>query len=188
MIKPNKEILEKYDSFQNFMSAKKFTSTPIVVKDKRLQHPSSLEYESSLSCSVPFGNSYVSIEVKNGDHRNFSAKMMTTEITSKILLRYDSAGLCHRNNLDDIPLLEQKVTTPHIHKYDEKGRLIAIKTERILANQDKAADIKYGFPIFCYEANILGENSTTCPALQVGALPILPFKQEIEDPCEGVPF
>ena len=73
---------------------------------------------------------------------------MTDAISSKVILRYDSAGASHRNNFDDIPLPDQQVTTPHIHKYDEKGRLIAVKTDEILIDQKAASGIKIGFPIF----------------------------------------
>ena len=112
---------------------------------------------------------------------------MTDEISSKILLRYDSAGTSHRNNFDDIPLSEQLVTTPHIHKYDEKGRLIATKTDAIQANP-AASNITEGFPIFCSEGNIYGKLTTISPKIQVGEQPAIPFEHIEVDPCEGVPF
>lgn len=59
MAKINEELLQKFDTFQNFMQAAKYTSTPIVVKDKRPQHESSLEYVKALECSESFGNSYI---------------------------------------------------------------------------------------------------------------------------------
>lgn len=186
--KINEELLLKFASFKDFMQTPKYTSSPIIVKDKRPQHETSLEYEKPLNCSTPFGNSYISIEVKNSDEYNFSAKLMTDEISSKIILRYDSAGASHRNNFDDIPLTEQQVTTPHIHKYDEKGRLIAVKTDEILADQDAASCINTGFPIFCKEGNIYGELTTICPKIQVGEQPTIPFEHISVDPCEGVQF
>lgn len=188
MNKPNEELLQKFEAFQDFMHAPKYTKTPIIIKEKRPQHESSLEYNKSLDCAVPFGNSYISIEVKNGDSGNFSAKLMTDEIASKMILRYDSAGATHRNNFKDIPLLEQRVTTPHIHRYDNQGRLIAEKTDDILKNPKVASDIKYGFPIFCKEGNIFGELTTICPQIQVGEQPAIPFEPMVIDPCEGVVF
>ena len=187
MSKINDELLQKFDCFQNFMQTAKYTSTPIIVKDKRPQHDTSLEYVKNLDCSEPFGNSYISIEVKNGDANHFSAKLMTDAISTKILLRYDSAGASHRNTFDDIPLPEQLVTTPHIHKYDEKGRLIAIKTDAILSNP-AASNITDGFPIFCSEGNIYGELTTKSPKIQIGEEPVIPFEYTETDPCEGVPF
>lgn len=188
MEKTNEELVQKFANFQSFMQTPKYTSTPIVVKDKRPQHETSLEYEKNVDCSVSFGNSYISIEVKNGDSYNFSAKLMTDEISSKILLRYDSAGATHRNNFDYIPLAQQLVTTPHIHKYDNQGRLMAVKTEEILANQEAAQDIKIGFPIFCKEGKIYGLQSTICPKIQIGEQTVIPFEHIVIDPCEGVPF
>ena len=45
MAKINEELLQKFDTFQNFMQAAKYTSTPIVVKDKRPQHESSVSVQ-----------------------------------------------------------------------------------------------------------------------------------------------
>ena len=45
MEKTNEELVQKFASFQSFMQTPKYTSTPIVVKDKRPQHETSLEYE-----------------------------------------------------------------------------------------------------------------------------------------------
>lgn len=186
--KINDELLLKFASFKEFMQTPKYTSSPIIVKDKRPQHETSLEYENPLDCSIPFGNSYISIEVKNSDEYNFSAKLMTDAISSKVILRYDSAGASHRNNFDDIPLPDQQVTTPHIHKYDEKGRLIAVKTDEILIDQEAASGIKIGFPIFCKEGNIYGDLTTISPKIQVGEQPTIPFEHIGIDPCEGVSF
>ncbi len=188
MSTPNTELLQKIDHFQEFMQTPKYTHTPIVVKDKRPQHESSLEYTNPLDCSIPFGNSYISVEVKQGNTHKFSAKLMTDKINSRILLRYDSAGTAHRNNFDDIPLSEQQVTTPHIHKYDEQGRLIAVKTEEILADQEAATDINVGFLIFCKEGNIYGKSTTSHPKILVGEQLQIPFDHEATDPCAGVEF
>lgn len=184
----NDELIRKFVSFQTFMHTPKYIETPIVVKDKRIQHGSSLEYVHDLESVHPFGHSYVNVEVKNGDSRRFSAKLMSDEIHSKILLRYDSSGNAHRNNYDDIPLKEQQVTTPHLHYFDDNGRFLAKKTSEILADENRACEIEYGFQIFCNEGNIYGKLTTNPPKIQIGEQAILPFEKEDFDPCEGVDF
>lgn len=187
MIEPNKELLSKFVGFQRFMQTDKYVSNVIVIKEKKPQHTTSLEYNEVLNCTQPFGKSYISIEVRNGDPFNFSAKLMTDEISNKILLRYDSAGAAHRNNIEGIPLNNQIVTTPHIHRYDNQGRLIAEKTEAILKNQKAASDIQTGFSIFCLEGRIKGK-TIKCPQVHIGDQPVLPFEMTMIDPCDGVPF
>ena len=108
MAKINEELLQKFDSFQIFMQTAKYTSTPIIVKDKRPQHESSLEYVKALECSESFGNSYISIEVKNGDADHFSAKLMTDEISSKILLT-EISQVSHPHALKGQKLLAQGI-------------------------------------------------------------------------------
>lgn len=181
------DFLEK---LQTFMSAPKYIESPIVVKEKRPQHATSLEYTKDLNSSVEFGKPFLSIEVKHGDSHFFSAKMLTKldKSDSKMLLRYDSSGKTHRNSFDDIPLVEQKITTPHIHYIDNSGRSLAKKTDEILADEEKARDIKYGFPIFCKEGNIYAELSTVFPKIHIGEEATLPFEMDEFDPCAGVKF
>lgn len=50
--------------FKTLCMHQNIQKTPIIIKEKRPQHESSLEYNKSLDCAVPFGNSYISIEVK----------------------------------------------------------------------------------------------------------------------------
>lgn len=182
------KLPEMFEKLHTFMKAPKYIQSPIVIKDKRPQHDSSLEYTKDLKCSVEFGKPFMSIEVKHCDSRLFSAKMLTKLDETKMLLRYDSSGKTHRNNFDDIPLVEQQVTTPHIHYFDDSGRFLAKKTAEILADEDKARDIKYGFPIFCKEGNVYGELSTIPPQVRVGEEATIPFEMAEFDPCVGVKF
>lgn len=181
-------LLKVFDKLQTFMRTPKYIESPIVVKERRSQHNTSLEYTNDLKSSVVFGEPFLSIEVKQCDSRLFSAKLLTKLDETKMLLRYDSSGKAHRNNFDDIPLVDQQVTTPHIHFYDDFGRFMAKKTAEILADENKARDIKYGFPIFCKEGNIFGEFSTVPPQIQVGEEASLPFEIPEYDPCVGVKF
>lgn len=184
----NKELLSVFESFQAFMQNPKYVETPIIVKDKRNNHPSSLEYVHDVESSHPFGHTYIDVEVKDGDSRKFSAKLMSDKIEAKVLMRYDSAGSPHRNNYDDIPLADQQVSTPHLHYYDNAGRFLAKKTPEISADETKAREIKQGFSILCKESNIYGKLTTIPPIIQVGRQTEIPFEQPEIDPCENVNF
>ena len=103
-------------------------------------------------------------------------------------MRYDSDGNAHRNNCDDIPLCQQSITTPHLHRYDERGRFLAIKTESIKQDETKARGIQTGFRIFCEEGRILSLSANVYPQAFIGDTMSIPFETEETDPCEGVNF
>lgn len=105
----------------------------------------------------------------------------------KPLFRYDSSGPSHRNSNFQIPINEQKVPTPHFHKYWSDGKEIAYKTEALKDEVQRKAleDISICIYHFMQEANIEYEN------FQLNSSPgILPFDKEAEnsDPLENITF
>lgn len=107
--------------------------------------------------------------------------------TEKPLFRYDSSGPSHRNSNFQIPINEQKVPTPHFHKYWSDGKEIAYKTEALKDEVQRKAleDISICIYHFMQEANIEYEN------FQLNSSPgILPFDKEAEnsDPLENITF
>lgn len=185
----NNEIINRYDAFKQFMLNEKFVEQNIIfVKDDSPRNAQELLYESPLKSHHPFGNSLLSIEAKKGFSGKFSARILSDAISNKVLLRYDSDGKTHRNNYEDIPLCQQSITTPHLHKYDEEGRFLAIKTESIMQDETKARGIQTGFRIFCEEGNILSQNDREYPQAIIGDMMTIPFETEETDPCEGVNF
>lgn len=67
-------------------------------------------------------------EVKANEHPRFKFLLFAQAFMSTPLANYDSLGATHRNKFNNIPLLEQWVTTPHFNRYNEQGRRIAYKT------------------------------------------------------------
>nr|WP_296026446.1 hypothetical protein [uncultured Prevotella sp.] len=182
----NEKLMEKYDEYCAFMDNPKYIESPIVIKERRSEHPTSLEYVRELQCSNEFGNSKLSIEIKNENPKEFSAKIMTDVEGVAMLLRYDSSGKTHRNKLDDIPLAEQMIPTPHLHYYDKFGHFLAKQTDEMA--EENACKIEFGFPIFCKAGKIYGEKSLVSPRVQIGLEASIPFDSYSSDPCEGVKF
>lgn len=72
---------------------------------------------------------------------NFKFILFARRFTSTPLANFDSKGISHRNNQENVPLAEQQVTTPHFNRYDEQGRRVAYKTEA-LRNPESANQLE----------------------------------------------
>lgn len=107
--------------------------------------------------------------------------------------RFESAGLAHTNTYDYIPLPERLVTTPHFHKYDEHGNLLAYKTEEL---KDEAkckailSDINLALAHFCHETN-LRSGEKKIPEIGIPQQDLLAGEYQSgtdSDPLQGVSF
>lgn len=190
-IKQNKEIIQKYYEYNNFLNSGKTVSSPVIVSDAKGNHGTSLYSQYPLQAEPPFGNTSMTCEVRNGDHRDCSFQILSDAFAKRVVLRYDTGGGTHKNDAPHIPLAEQSVTTPHFHKYDSNGYFLAYKTD--LLNDPKQAeflfDLEFGFPYFCQEGKIFSTGSKySIPEIKVIRDGCLPFKEEDTDPLEGINF
>lgn len=184
----NDKIRNSYDAYVQFLHNVKYVAHEmILVKDDKPNNAKEYLYESQLYSKYPYGNTIISIEANKCLSGKFSAKILSDAIEERMLLRYDSEGKAHRNNYDDIPLHEQCITTPHLHRYDERGRFLAQKTESILQDENKAKGIEKGFQIFCEEGRILSATNGNSPKAFIGEMSRNLFEDDL-DPCEGINF
>jgi hypothetical protein len=127
---------------------------------------------------------------KNVKHpTNYKFKLLAAHLAQEPVLRFDSDGASHRNDLDNIPLPERQVTTPHFHRFNEDGIGIAYKTDVLNSNGDAAAivaDANFGMAHFATEAN-LNDGRGNAPTLQDDEHVLLPPEVN-QDPVAGVNF
>lgn len=121
-------IEQNYKGYTEYLESQKKINSPFVVSDKKDNHPASYYSETKLNGTYMFGDTYLSCEVKNSNAADFSIAILSSLISSRVLFRYDSDGLPHRNSVDYIPLPEQSVPTPHYHQFDDKGNLLAYQS------------------------------------------------------------
>jgi hypothetical protein len=182
----NKYISENYGKYEVAIAGiKQSPVSPIVVSERKGNHPASLCKTQALTHEALPENMNVIIEVKECDGK-YSISLNSERFPGCILLRYDCGGGTHRNNLPDIPLNEQSVTTPHFHKYNKEGYNIAYKTEKLKTEGEAKAlcDIDFGFPYFCQESNI--RHRDNAPELKINYNHLFP--EAGEDPLESITF
>ena len=65
--------------------------------------------------------------------KSFKFRLFCDEFMQEPCYRFDSDGPFHRNpDHSGVTLVQRQVATPHFHKFDEKGRVVAYKTERLV--------------------------------------------------------
>lgn len=122
-------IKENYSSYEAYLASRKVIASPFLVSEIKANHPSSIYAETPITSTHLFGDVNFSCEVNNTNTSDFSFRILSTIIPSKILYRYDSDGPDHKNKVDYIPLPQQSVPTPHYHRFDNQGNLLAYQTE-----------------------------------------------------------
>jgi hypothetical protein len=184
--KTDRYIAENYERYELSVAGRKFSpSSPIVVSERKKNHPSSLHKNQPVVHESLPDSMNIIIEIKEFENK-FSINLDSQGFPDCILFRYDSGGGTHRNNFPNIPLGEQSVTTPHFHKYNKEGYCIAYKTEKLKLEKEAEAlcDIQFGFPYFCQESNIRYNNDL--PELKIISGNLFP-ENEI-DPLENITF
>lgn len=186
---PHEEKIKKdYEGYYNFLNSKKEIVSPFIVRDVRKEHPSSLCATEELICELPYGKTELYSEVKKSTTYSYSLSIKSDIIDSRILLRYDSDGPTHKNSVDYIPLEDQSIPTPHFHKFDEQGNLIAFQTDKLKNEKEANAlkNIEFGFAYFCQSGNIIKNKTMDLPEIWVndGMLPL----DYNEDPTDGINF
>lgn len=153
----NKEkdiIKNNFEHYQDIGSAEKRLTDSVIFIEPRQNHVTRDQGEVALE-------SYISetlkleVEVSNVSAQDFKFKVFDRSFMSTPCYRFDSDGEAH-NNLGDIPLRERQITTPHFHKFDKNGNLIAYKTAHLKEQEDTVlSDQKLAFAIFAEEENIV---------------------------------
>lgn len=185
----NQKIRDDYLQYLEVVKGLKTAQTPITLKKGATNNVNWLGARVQLehkSVSVPI--EFVA-EKNIKWPTNFKFKILAAHLSNEPVLRFDSDGASHRNDLDYIPLPERQVTTPHFHRFNEDGIGIAYKTD-VLKSQGNAAaivaDVNFGMAHFAAESN-LNDGEGNPPTLQNDQHALFPDPVN-QDPIAGVNF
>ena len=181
-------IKDNYASYEAYLASRKVIASPFLVSEVKNNHPTSIYAKTPMTSTHLFGEVYLSCEVNNTNISDFSIRILSTIIPSRVLYRYDSDGPDHKNKVDYIPLPQQSVPTPHYHRFDSQGNLLAYQSEAMKDNSQASnwKDIEKAFDYFCQTGNIFSNIPDDKPKIVVstGNLP-LDFG---DDPINGLNF
>lgn len=184
--KVNDELLTIMDEYVSFLDSDKYVSMPMHITKVKPFHKQSLYIEVPLSSVVPFGHTIMDCEIRQKNPQNYSFQLLTDKFEKRVVTRLDEGNGTHRNNLPDIPLAQQEVTTPHFHKYDNNGCFFAYHTAELKAYVGVPLPIEKGLELFCSENNIHPEVGQEI-GIDINEEETIPFEIE-EDPLNGINF
>lgn len=191
MGKPNKEIKENYKKYQDLIGKIKNTTTGTVTLDELKQN-----HQNTRIKKVEVEHTYSSekleliIESKIENKKDFKFKLRAPGYTKIPFFRFDSEGLAHYNRVPDVELPQQKIDTPHFHKFDSEGRNIAYKTEAL----DKVSECEALLNDICLcmahysdESKTYYNNENYVEIIQTPPTE-LDFDSNKDNPTEGVEY
>lgn len=191
MAKPikNDNIKDNYRLYDNLLrSEKKLLSPTISInkdRDKDLNHKGALKRKVPI-ITQPSEDCFLEVIINESNRKRFNFTI-EHEISAPLrAARFDSDGQAHKNNIPNIPLELQQVTTPHFHKFRDDGYFFAYKTNPLIENESDLS-INKMFPIFCEEFHITypKENDVLLDISMEGELN---FGETDFDPHENINF
>ena len=150
------EIKNNYDLYNQLLKERKSIFTEVISISKNGNNKNYLEESVDLENNSYDGKTILIINVKVNKLNYFHFKLKCNEVFPKPFFRFDSDGGAHRNYIDEIPLEEQSVTTPHFHFYNQDGVNIAYKSDALKDEIQRKAleDISLCLSHFFQESNI----------------------------------
>ena len=188
MNKPNLEIRDNYEYFQELSYAEKNLATnPIVLVPKR-NNRDWLKHSTPVDHSTIDENITLIVEKKLSFHK-YGIKLHCPEFTEKPYFRFDSDGPAHRNKSES-RLSEQIITTPHFNTYDEKGQEFAYKSDALKDEKNAKAiveNLDFGISHFFQETNIKTNGKEEYPEIKFNEPELFEIAPET-DPLNGIDF
>jgi hypothetical protein len=185
----NTSIRDNYDFYQDLLSNRKSIFKEVIEISEFGNNKNTLQKKEPLT-HVTLPNEIifiVTVEVTN--HKSFKFKIRCNDCCPEPFFRYDSDGITHRNNFDNIPLSEQQITTPHFHRFNEEGITFAYKSASLLKEEERKAleDINLCIAHFFNEGNIrLNDDEVCTVSINPQELPLV--HENLEDPLSKLSF
>ena len=156
MGKVNKEIKNNFKHYTDLVDGRKNVKKSPIVLDEKGNNIHYKKKNTSVTHTTEKDDINLIVESKIINKKDFKFKLRAKEYTEPPFFRFDSDGVTHRNNIPEIPLADQQITTPHFHKFDDKGREIAYKTKQLKTPTEAKAleDINLCVSHFCNEGNL----------------------------------
>lgn len=156
MAKVNKQIKKDFKTYTELnVNRKTILVSPIDDLIIKKRHPSLKVGISNGIHQTLNRNLIFEVEVKVDNIKDFKFKIFCSEIFDAPFFRFDSSGSTHKNNDPEIPLKDQRITTPHFHRYNCKGIELAYKTAALQSPEQtkNLEDINVCIMHFCEESN-----------------------------------
>ncbi|MDR6194905.1 hypothetical protein [Siphonobacter sp. SORGH_AS_0500] len=187
-----KEVLDDFATYKVIMNEqKRILDETIHINANKKTRTDWLAARSKIEHSSVEGI-FFEVEVLPDNHRHFKFLIMAEGYSNKRLARYDSAGSPHRNPANSPHYSKQRIAPPHFHKWDDLGRNIAYKTEKLNSvKEEDLGNINRIIILFCEEMKAYCQH-LSWPIFKINEKPgsQLPMfeEEENDDPLKNIKF
>lgn len=153
MNRVNSDIRDQFDFFTELLKSNKIVLSKIIQLETKKSNIFWLTGQSNVHHETISDDIIFFVERSKRDSK-YGIKLRCPSLTVEPFFRFDSDGPAHRNDLPNIPLEEQSVTTPHFNSYNEDGKQMAYKNETLKKENEVkiiVEDINFGVSLFCLE-------------------------------------
>jgi len=188
MSKLNLDVRDNYEYLQKLSYEEKNLSINPIVLEPKKNNGDWLIQSTKIDHFTIKENITLIVEKKLSLYK-YGIKLHCPNFTEKPYFRFDSDGPAHRNKTE-LPLSEQKITTPHFNTYDEKGQEFAYKSDTLKSEEDAKAiveNLDFGISHFFQETNIKTNGKTEYPEIRVDNPELFEIEPET-DPLNGIEF
>lgn len=182
--KVDHQILSILNDYHLFIDSDKQVDMPFCVSKPDKNHITALKGEKELTSNAPLGGTVLECEMREHSEYNYSFKILSDAVTSRMLFRMDEGDGTHWNRHFLVPVDQQQVPTPHFHKVGDDGIMYAYSTDD-LRQLPTPLNIHDGFTAFCKESHI-NQDDIKITIHEEGTLP-LEFVPEA-DPLLDIQF
>lgn len=153
-------IKQNFTMYDEFIKREKPVKDEIVSLVQESQN-SAYEGNSPLKCGLPTGKSkFAAYAARNQPHR-YGLKIFADHFGGAPCFRFCSSGRSHLNPETGDGLPKRAIPTPHFHRVDNRGLLMAYQTPALSDKQQAAqiaANLQLGTHLFCQQSNVVSPN------------------------------
>lgn len=189
MKKINIQVKEDFDYFNELTFGSKLLKENPILLVQKINHKDWLSKTINVIHSNVDDNIELLVEKKKSLYK-YGFKLICKNFLDEPFFRFDSDGPAHRNAIENIPLNEQRVTTPHFNSFDNNGYYFAYKSDVLKDDGNAQAivnNLEFGFDHFCKETNINQREKDVIPKVEISNPEL--FEDNLEsDPLNGIDF
>ena len=150
-------VKEKFTVYEEFLKRKKSVQDETVSLLQQSEE-SAYEGQSALTCGLPRGSSKFAAHASRKQPHKYGLKIFAEYFGDSPCFRFCSAGRSHFNPETGNGLSTRAIPTPHFHKVDSGGILVAYQPAALHDKQEAAqiaANLQLGTNLFCQESNVV---------------------------------
>jgi hypothetical protein len=178
-------VKQNFTVYEDFLKRTKPVADEIVSLVQSSEN-SAYEGDSHLTCGLPNGKSKFAAYASRKQPHKYGLKIFAEYFGDAPCFRFCSRGRSHVNPEIGDGLSKRAIPTPHFHRVDSDGNLVAYQSAALQSEQAAqiTANLQLGTNLFCQESNVVSPSG----GFVVVKLIATEMDLSTPDPLDGATF